>query len=321
MTIPHPLLTKVSELNANPTLHMNKVRNLTSSLRAHINGKNRLSMAAIAYRVNELLRYTVLMPIPIPLEEKICFTRATKFDGTEPNYCYKKVSRLSYLPLDHPKQPVLGRLNKEGERLFYCCWDVKNLSLLASLAEIRAVDDDVINILISHTKPNNSLNYQDKFLHVVPIGINDYFHREEDLPFILHNAYYQHYKYLIQNLRPLALKAMHDCDSFLVEILSMEEVEGLYQVTSEIAHNCLSCPNLDGIIYPSTRFDSFPNIGIKITAVDKKLQHVGATSIKIHQDKNTYTTLYYGVIEGEEIIWISADGPVTINGLQLQGNG
>lgn len=318
MTIQHPLQTKVSELNADPTWHMNKVRSLTSALSAHISGKHRLSMAAIAYRVNELLRYTVLIPIPIPLEEMICFTRATKFDGTETNHYYKKVSRLSYLPLNHAKRPELGRLNKEGERLFYCCWDVKHISLFASLAEIRAVDGDVVNILVSHTRPTTSPVRQDQFLYVTPIGINDYFHRGADLPFVLHNSYRQHYEFLTQNLRPRALRAMRDCDRFLVKVLSMEEVEGLYQVTSEIAQNCLGSPNIDGIVYPSTRFGGFPNIGMKIASVDSKLQHVGARSVEVHQDGKAYKTLYNGFIEGEKITWISADSPVTVDGVQVQ---
>ncbi len=318
MATQHPLQTKISELNAKPTWHMNKVRNLTSALFAHISGKHHLSMAAIAYRVNELLRYTVLMPIPIPLGEMICFTRAQKFDGTEPNHCYQKVSRLSYLPLNHVKRPELGRLNKEGERLFYCCWDVKNISLSASLAEIRAVDGDVVNILVSHTKPTTSSVRQDQFLYVTPIGINDYFHRGADMPFVLHESYRKHYEFLTQNLRPRALKAMHDCDRFLVEVLSMEEVEGLYQVTSEIAQNCLGSSNIDGIVYPSTRFGGFPNIGIKIAAVDSKLLHVGARSVEVHQGGTGYKTLYNGFIDGEKITWISVNSPITVNGVQVQ---
>jgi hypothetical protein len=98
----------------------------------------------------------------------------------------------------------------------------------------------------------------------------------------------------------------------------MEEVEGLYQVTSEIAQNCLGSPNIDGIVYPSTRFGGFPNIGMKIASVDSKLQHVGARSVEVHQDGKAYKTLYNGFIEGEKITWISADSPVTVDGVQVQ---
>jgi hypothetical protein len=305
MTYRDLLLQKIDELNHHSLCRQLRVMRLTKSLTQHIRGEKLLDENAIKHQVNELLRYTVLIPIPIPFGEKIFFTRANIFLGNEEFPCYEKVSRLSYIPEESGLVPNLGRMNKQGEILYYCCWDVANDSLNCSIREVQAEQGQYVNVLISSVKESIAESAIDPFLYIGCLGIYDYFRKEKPLPFLVNKFFKETYLTLKQNLKPQALNAMQACDEFLTNALLTPSSERLYQVTSEIAQNCLAFKKLDGLIYPSTHIHTTPSLVLKTNSVDQKLQHLSAVCVKVPAVGEPIMLSHHGVVEGEIIKWFS----------------
>jgi hypothetical protein len=144
-------------------------------------------------------------------------------------------------------------------------------------------------------------------LHVAPIGISDYFRRGVSSPFNLHESFREIYELYRNNTHPTAFLAMQLCDAFLTDVLSRQETPRLYDVTSEIGRECLRPEVLDGILYPSTKFEGFPNLAIKTDSVDRKIRYESAVSLKVEKDFRygmyRTKTLRVGYVNGEHIQW------------------
>lgn len=285
---------KCAELNTRPTLHLDRVFSVIRRLEEHLQG-NRLSENLAAQLVSELTYYVILIPVPIPLDQRIKFLRAVRYE--EPTgITYEAVSRLSYIPIGGPVTAKLGRLNKVGESKFYACKDDHANSMGAVLSESRARPGEIFNILISETVPSeNAKEPTDNDLIITPLGIFDYYRRGVPDPFGLHPAHRQSYEYLVNRTHPEGMLAMQLVDAFIADILKRQETEGLYTITSVLAAEIGSIPIIDGILYPSTQFDSFPNVALNPSAVDKKLQHRSAIAVRVLERYG------YGIFKTEQI--------------------
>lgn len=285
---------KCAELNTRPAMHLERVFSVTRRLEEHFQG-NRLSEALAAQLIGELTYYVVLIPVQIPLAKKIKFSRAVRYE--EPTgITYEALSRLSYIPIDGPITAKLGRLNKAGESMFYACKDDNANSIGAVLSEARARPGEVFNILISETiPPQNAIEQTDNDLVITPLGIFDYYRRGVPDPFGLHTVHRECYEYLTKRAHPEGMLAMQLVDAFIADVLKRQETEGLYTVTSALATEIGTIPKVDGILYPSTQFESFPNVALKPSAVDKKLQHRSAIAVRVLERYG------YGIFKTEQI--------------------
>ncbi len=285
---------KCAELNTRSAAHLERVFSVTRRLEEHLRG-NRLSEALAAQLIGELTYYVLLIPVPIPLNQKIKFSRAVRYEEPK-GITYEAVSRLSYIPIDGPVIPKLGRLNKAGEAMFYACKDDHANSIGAVLSEARAQPGEIFNILISETNPSqNATGPADNDLVITPLGIFDYYRRGVPDPFRLHPAHRECYEYLTKRTHPEGMLAMQLVDAFIADILKRQETDALYTVTSVLAAEINSVPIIDGILYPSTQFDSFPNVALKPSAVDKKLQHKSAIAVRVLERYG------YGIFKTEQI--------------------
>ncbi|TXH87391.1 MAG: hypothetical protein E6Q78_14565 [Rhodoferax sp.] len=294
---------RCAELNTRPAMHLDRVFSVIRRLEEHLQG-NRLPDGLAAQLIGELTYYVVLIPIPIPLGQRIKFSRAVRYEEST-GITYEALSRLSYIPIGGPITAKLGRLNKVGESKFYACKDDHANSIGAVLSEARARPGEIFNILISETIPPEKVKEPtDNELIITPLGIFDYYRRGVPDPFGLHPAHRKSYEYLVKNSHPEGMLAMQLVDAFISDILKRQETEGLYTLTSVLAAEIDAIPIIDGILYPSTQFDSFPNVALNPSAVDKKLQHTSAIAVRVLERYG------YGIFKTEQI----AKGTVT-NGL------
>lgn len=286
--------SKCAELSTRPALHLERVFSVIRRLEEHFQG-NRLSEALAAQLIGELTCYVVVIPVSIPLREKIKFSRAVRYE--EPlGVTYEAVSRLSYIPIGGPVSAKLGRLNKAGESMFYACKDDNANSIGAVLSEVRAKPGEIFNILISETNPpEQTTELADNDLVITPLGIFDYYRRGVPDPFGLHADHRECYEYLTKHAHPEGMLAMQLADAFIADILKRQEAAGLYTVTSAFSTEIGGLPILDGILYSSTQFDSFPNVALKPSAVDKKLQHKSAMSVRVLERYG------YGIFKTEQL--------------------
>lgn len=177
--------------------------------------------------------------------------------------------------------------------MFYACKDDSPNSIGAVLSEVKARPGEVFNVLISET--HETAEQLESDLVVIPLGIFDYYRRGVPDPFGLHSEYLGCYEYLRKHIDPEGMLAMQLADAFICDLLKRREVEGLYTVTSALSKELCSIPMIDGILYPSTQFDSYPNIVLKPSAVDKKLEHKSATSVRVLESYG------YGIFRTEEL--------------------
>lgn len=308
------ILCKASELNRNPSGHLATAQEIVGELRAHIDGIGKIEEAEIESRISKLTAYTLGIPVSIPLSSSTLFTRGVKYLESDGDAFYKKTSRLSYIPLEDAHKSRQNRLNKAGESIFYASLDTQNDSVATVLAEIDANKGDIVNFLYLATQKDLH-----GALHVVPIGIMDYFRRGVPLPFNLHPAFKKIYDLLKEFAHPNAIEAIHLCDQFMNSILTSkpgtevdEENCALYDVTCALAKDFLAAPQLDGILYQSTKFASFPNVALKPTSVDTKLRYAGAAAYRIidrlGDAQFTLQCLGNGIVEGDRVAWINASG-------------
>lgn len=304
--IAQQITNKARELNESPSEHLAKVDQITHRLKDYISGKIELSKEEIRNSIMELTIYTSLIPVSIPLAVGVTLSRAVKYEEDEGD-SYDYVSRLSYIPQDSGITPKIGRINIEGESLFYACLNADANSIGTILSEARATEGDIFNLLQCRTKLEIPQSHMDMSLHVAPIGISDYFRRGVPTPFNLHDSFREIYELYRNNTHPTAMLAMQLCDAFLTDVLSQPESPRLYDVTSEIGRECLKPKELDGILYPSTKFEGFPNLALKPDSVDKKIRPETAVSILVDRDfgYGMYQTkiLRQGIIDNESINW------------------
>lgn len=302
---------KISELNRSPSEHLALVHEIVRELRAHVEGRCRIEELRIESLVSRLTAYTLGVPVSIPLSSNTLFTRGVKYSENDGDVFYRKTSRLSYIPSKFAHKTRQNRLNKTGESIFYASLDTQNASISTVLAEIEASKDDVINLLYSVTRGN-----QPGALHVMPIGIMDYFRRGVPVPFNLHPTYKEMYELLRGFTKPIAMEAIHLCDEFMNTMLtakagnkSDEGNPGLYDITCALAKDFLAAPLIDGILYQSTKSTSFPNVALRPASVDEKLTYVAAAAYiivdKLGEAQFTLRCLGNGIIEGDQIVWIT----------------
>lgn len=200
-------------------------------------------------------------------------------NSEESQILYKSAEELSYNPIFSKSRK--GRLNAQGESRFYGCIDESSNSFGTALSEVDCNTGDHACILISKTK---------KKLQLTPIGIFDFIRREGSPPWGLSNHYQEIYEELRKHLKPQSMISMQLCDAFLSHTLKMpvsEEENNLYEVTIAIAKVILNDTELqmiDGIIYPSSKFERFPNIVLKKESVDTKLTYQSTVAVQVIQN-------------------------------------
>lgn len=303
----NPIARLILWLNENPSHHLGNVWRIVSSLQGHWREEIALAPEEVRSLVGELTCYTLQMPIPIPLNEKRLFARAVRVEP-EVDIGYPNVPRLSYIPIGGKIIPAIGRMNRAGQSMFYACLGTDANSMGAILSEARACPGEVFNILFSETvSVKQKLHPYDDDLHVTPIGMFDYIRRGIPHPFRLHDEYANTYNALRAATCVEGMLALQLTDAFITEALKHKETGQLYSITSELAADCLIPEEVDGVIYPSTQFDGFPDVALKPSSVDRKLTPHSAVSIKVLESYGfgifKTQAIGQGGIQGDRIIW------------------
>lgn len=301
------LIAHFAWLNDNPSHHLGNVWRIVSALQAHWREETVLAPEKVRSLVGELTCYTLQIPIPIPLNEQRLFARAVRVEP-EVGIGYTNVSRLSYIPIGGKAVPAIGRMNRAGQSMFYACLGTDANSMGAILSEAGACPGEVFNILFSETvSVKEKLHQYDDRLQVTPIGMFDYIRRGVPHPFRLHDAYVNTYNALRAAIHVEGMLALQLADAFITEALKHKEAGQLYSITSEIAADCLNPEVIDGVIYPSTQFDGFPDVALKPSSVDRKLKHHSAVSIKVLENYGfgifKTQTIAHGLIQDDQMLW------------------
>ena len=88
-----------------------------------------------------------------------------------------------------------------------------------------------------------------------------------------------------------------------------EEGSGLYDITCALAKDFLAAPQIDGILYQSTKSTRFPNVALRPASVDEKLSYAAAAAYsivdKLGEAQFTLRCLGNGIVEGDQIVWIT----------------
>lgn len=291
-------------LNEDPIDSRNKVLNIINRLSSYIEGNTNEDELIVPSLVDQLLDFTIHIPMPIPLSSGAMFTRAVRCKSSDGSKGYASVSRLSYIPNNTEIVPELGRLNGVGSSVFYASLNADLNSVGVVLAECNAQKGDVFNVLFSTTKSI----VDEGAVHVIPLGIFDYFRRGTPNPFFLNDLYRKVYDLIMSKLHQDAKVATQLCDAFLTDILKRTGSNRLYAVTSEIAKFCMSLDVVDGVIYPSTKFEGHPNLALKPASVDQKLQYQKVQSVRVLEcfGYGMYKLQYLGIgtLKGKVINWI-----------------
>ena len=302
----------VLELNKSAVKHLDLIENIVAKLTAHINEKESLTISEIEKHVDYLINHTVITPISIPLDSSMPLIRAVQYDEVAGNG-YSSVSRISYIPYGSGITPKLGRMNIKGQSLFYACLGEQPNSVSTMLSECRAKVGDIFNIL--HCETNKGYEDFDKrfspALYMVPIGINEYFRRNESDPFGVNQDYRDIYDCIHKNASPEISNAFHISDKFLTDVLSRTKTGKLYEVTSVISGKCLQSDQIDGVIFPSTQLSGHPSMALKTTSVDSKIIYVKTSSVRVTESNSsnyhTVENLNYGVIKSDKIEWLNTE--------------
>lgn len=297
---------KISELNVRPELQLDRVFSIVRRLEDHLQGID-LCFGQLQHLIDELFFYVVVIPIPIPLSEKMSFTRAVKYEEGH-GVGYESVQRLSYIHPDSDVPRKIGRMNREGESMFYANKDNGPNSIGVVLSEMRARPGEIYNMLFSETvSPQLAEKRSDEVMYIVPLGVFDYYRRGLHDPFGLHQDFRECYEYLLKGTSSAGMLAMQLVDAFLTDLLKRKGSELLYSLTSLLSTQFSSNALIDGMLYPSTQFDGSPNVALKITSVDRKLKHKGALSIHVLERYGfgifKTETIGIGNIVDETITW------------------
>jgi len=293
---------KANEMNADGLHHCNLVSTIIRQLNGYIDGKINLSAKRIESLIDCLIGYYTIT-LDIPLDKGVKILRAVKFDELEEKPCFRKVSRISYIPKDSGITPGTGRLNMQGQSIFYGCiyFDDRLGGFNIAFSEVNALKNEKINILKSETTSEIKVNY---------IGIYNLVKREAKPYFITEETYSYFkcvYEYQERKFDKWLFVAFQLCDAFFSDVLRKEESTRLYVVTSTLAALFLEGDRVDGIIYASVKADGSPVIALKPSSVDDKISHKEAVSFEIQEDYGyamyKASPLYQGTVNGEVIDW------------------
>ena len=299
----HFLLTKCQDLNSGTHNHLDTVTRILCQLTAYADGQL-LEQCRLHSLINELLVYTVLVPVPIHGISGTQITRGVKYEGDDVKN-YARTDRLSYISSTSGVTPRLNRLNPEGVSMFYGCLGSNANSIGAVLSECQAQAGDTFYLLYSRTKPTAPDRID--VINVASIGVFDYLRRGISIPFSVSEDFSQIYEFLRANTHPEGFLAMQLCDAFLTDILRRHGSPSVYSITSALAKNCLSAPVLDGFLYPSTKLDGHPNIALRPSVVDERVRFDAAMAVRVERNfgYGIYATkiLTQGTVRGDAIEW------------------
>lgn len=291
----HAIKILAERLNENSQEKLRNVKSLIDALNLHIE-KGNLSLDEIKKYVEELTLFCFLAPIDVSLSESRRVVRAVKFEGSD-DIGHKNLSRLSYIPKNTKVIPQLGRLNRQGNSMYYACWGYHPNSVGGVLSEVKACPGDVFNLLISKTVvAPETKNKFDELLLMVPIGLSDYLRRGISHPFAkIDLGWNKVYAALVNATCPEGMLSLQLADAFMLDVLSRKNHDRLYDVTSALSAEILSTPHVDGAIYPSTQFEGFPSVALKPATIDKKFKHEKVVSIRVLEEYG------YGIYKTEKL--------------------
>lgn len=210
------------------------------------------------------------------LEEDILLKRARKYEEKNSSYyCFQNTDELSYI--QNSDFAGRGRLNKNKEPMYYGVIYKSNFNEFdTELSEINARELDYINILVSQASQS---------LYTLYIGAFDLCIRGQKFPKWIHpkikNNYKLFYSECYKKNNSYLLESHILCSAFFADILSRKNEDNLYKVTSILASMILENKDIDSIIYESVQVKGAPCIVIKPTAVDEKVKHIKAMSVKV----------------------------------------
>jgi hypothetical protein len=296
-----------AHLNKNPAAELSEIRRVTSELLSHIDRKTSIESSKLHSLVERLSNFTILVPIPIPLDSQSLFSRGVRYEEADGGVYYENVSRMSYIPDTSPAKAQLGRLNPEGVAMFYASLNGDANSIGAVLSECLANPGDIFNLLISSTNAKTELKQPFNNLYLLPLGIFDYLRRGVPAPFLINDLYQKIYQLMRAVLLPEAMIATQLCDAFITDILKRPGCKELYEVTSLLGDYCNQIDAVDGIIFPSTKLNDHPNVAIKPKSVDTKLVYKEALSLQVKENFGygmySYSPIAAGIPISDKITW------------------
>ncbi len=295
---------KAEEMNSNSLYYLLEVSKYIKQLNLYIDGLLQLSSSEIENKLEYLIGFFTIT-LEHPIDAGLKFLRAVKYqeeiDTTSP--CYKEVSRLSYIPVDLGIIPKIGRLNKQGESIYYGCifFDDKFGGYNVAFSEVNASEYDHINILKSKSTQELKLNF---------IGFMDYIFRESK-PYFISDDTYEYYKkvyeYMESKFDLNLFVAFQLCDAFFADILNSKESGKLYDITSVLASIFLDGNRSDGLFYTSVQAKGSPVVALKTSAIDNKVKHQSAECFEIIKcygyAKYHAKLICTGTIEENNISW------------------
>lgn len=293
---------KAKEMNPNALHCCNEISHITKKLNDYIDGRINLNKEILVCLLDHLVGYYTIT-LDLPLNSGLKILRAVKFNNIEEKPCFRKVSRLSYIPKNSKIIPSIGRLNKYGEAIFYGCvyFDDDFGGYNVAFSEVNALKDEKINILKSEVTNEIKVNY---------IGIYDYIKRGSK-PYFMSEKVYSYFKAVYEYEKKIfdqyVFVAFQICDAFFSDILRRKETDKLYIVTSTLASLFFKGDRVDGLIYTSVKAEGSPIIAIKPPSVDSKISHKEAVSFEIQENYGyamyKANPLYQGVVNGGIINW------------------
>ena len=195
------------------------------------------------------------------------------------------VDEVSYIK--DPTRSKRGRLNKNGESLFYASLiapgDKSNKALTTTLREIKATGTTYI--LRTSSKQNEKIHVGSIGIwHCVNSNTKPYFMSDEVF------TYYQTvWSYMKEKFSPNLFLSYLLTDDFFAKLLSSKQSDGLYNLTSTLSGMFLESSTMDGILYQSVAQYSEPVIAIKPTIIDTKFEHIRVCEVDV-MPNNNYTT-------------------------------
>ncbi len=264
--------SKAKDINKNPHKHYKDISNLIKKLDDYIDGKVKLDDSQIENILVNLLQVTVFLNIP--LSKGTSIVRARKYSGDDDKQCFDDIQELSYISQEKKEIIPLGRMNRKFESKFYGCLSENDNNAGTVFSEIDISVDDIVCVLDSVTESD---------LFVRPIGLFSYYGQGNSVPWKIHPAFEEMYHYFKKVFSRKGMEAVIKCDIFFETILKKEKSDRLYSVTSLLAYICME-DSTDGIIYPSVKGNSAPNVVIKPDSIDTKVVHKKVRSFLITED-------------------------------------
>lgn len=291
---------RAKEMNRSSINHLKQVSVMIGQLNDYIGGVVHLTPKRIESLMNHLLGwYTITLDLPIPGNPGLKLLRARKFTGKDSKPCFPKVQDLSYIA--DKKIVSQGRLNKDGDSIFYGCIYFNDSfgGINVAFAEVDALQFERVNILRSKTNADIKVRFP---------GIFDYIRRETK-PYFLGEEAFSYgkriYEYTESKFDQNLFSAFLLCEAFFSDILRRKHSPRLYDVTSVLG-SMLMEDDVDGVIYLSVQAEGSPVIALKTASVKMKVIHNSAESFEIN-DVYGYalyhaTPLYQGDVKQEQKI-------------------